>query len=286
MKTGHLFLRLLFVAMVCVLGCASVGELIKTATPKVSFSRVRLDKLSFDSATLLFDVNVENPNPVGVTLAGFDYDFILNERSFVQGNQEQGLEIPANGANIVQIPVTLAFADIYQTFKSLKGQDSTAYKLECGLAFELPFLGTKRIPISKQGTFPLLKLPKLSVESLKLEGLRLTGADLKLNLKLKNPNAFSFALTSLNYALDINNREWVTGKSAEGMAIAAKNESVISLPVSLNFVQIGQSAYQLLRSDQPLSYRFKGKFDMNSAVPLLGQVSLPFDRSGQIRLSK
>ena len=43
---------------------------------------------------------------------------------------------------------------------------------------------------------------------------------------------------------------------------------------------------QLLNKNQPLEYRFTGGVNLDSSLPLLGAVDLPFDRSGQIRIQK
>ncbi|MFQ6116309.1 MAG: LEA type 2 family protein, partial [bacterium] len=179
--------------------------------PRVTFAGARLDGLSLEAVDLLFDLKISNPNPVGIKLAGFDYDFLLNGSGFVHGEQDRALEIPAHGENIVQIPLSLRFAEVYKTFKSLRDQDTTRYQINAGVSFELPFLGKQRIPVSKEGTIPLLKLPKLRVESLKLNGLSLSGADLQLNVLLKNPNVFSFTLNRIGYQLEINDKRWMTG---------------------------------------------------------------------------
>ncbi|NIR48757.1 LEA type 2 family protein [candidate division KSB1 bacterium] len=269
-----------------VIACGSVGEMVKNTfkKPTVSFGNPKLHKLSFESITLLFDLKITNPNPLAIKLAGLDYDFLLNEQSFVTGNQEHGLEILSESESTVEIPVTFNFSDVYQTFKSLKNRDSTQYELRCGLSFDLPLLGRKRVPVSKSGSLPLLKLPNLRVESLNIESLGLTGTDLTLNVQLENPNTFAFVLQKMDYGLKINNKEWVTSSLNRDTEIAANDAGLISIPISLNFLQIGQSAYQLLKDSRPLDYHFEGELDLSSSIPLLKQVTLPFERSGQVSL--
>lgn len=266
--------------------CSSVQEFVKEniQKPEVEFAGAKLNGLSFDQIDLLFDVKITNPNPVGVKLASFDYDFFVNENHFLGGKQEEGFEISSQGESTVQIPITIQFQEIYGTFKNLQSRDSTSYELKSGFAFDIPVLGEKQVNVSKGGAIPLLKLPRLSIESLKLNNLSLTSADLQLNLNLSNPNAISFVLENIDYRLDINNQNWLNGKSEKMLEIPKNDQSRLSIPVSLNFLQIGQSAYQILKNDQPLDYHFKGTFDLESSLPLLGKVTLPFDRSGQINI--
>ncbi len=288
MQIIRLFLHLVIILTGIFNGCSSVQDFIKTSVhkPQVQFAGVKLTGLSFQAVDLLFDLTISNPNSVGIKMAGFDYDFLINNRTFVQGNQEKGLKIQAKGENTVQIPISLRFADVYQSLKSYAAQDSTKYQIKCGFAFDLPILGTQRIPVSKTGSIPLLKFPELSVESLQIKSLNLLGADLQLNVKIANPNAIAFIIKAMNYQLEINNNQWLTGESDNNTQIPAKDKSHLTFPISLNFLQLGQSVKQLLNNEQAVDYKFTGNLDLASSIPLLKQVTIPFDQSGRIRAIK
>jgi LEA14-like dessication related protein len=246
----------------------------------------RLTKLSFDAADFLFDLKIRNPNPLGVKLAGFDYDFLINGNSFLKGRQEKEVEIEARGESTIQLPLSLRFVDLYQTFKSLRDQDISTYRLSCGFSFNLPILGLVNVPVSKEGNFPLLKLPKLDLDALKLKNLSLAGAELQLVLRLSNPNALSMMLEHLQYHLEINGMRWISGDMEENIQVTSKGENLIEIPVSLDFLQIGRSVYQILTGGESLRYQLGGKLDLTTSIALLSHVSLPFDRSGSIKVIK
>jgi LEA14-like dessication related protein len=270
------------------LSCSSVKELVKEnfKKPGVDFAGAKLDHLSFEDIGMRFDINVTNPNPIGVKLTGFDFDFLLNERSFVQGKNDAGVEIPANGSHVVPVLVSMEFDKVYQTFAGLRNQDSTRYQINAAVSFDLPFLGPQRIPVSKSGSVPLIKIPNIGVQSLRVERLNLTGADLALRIKLDNPNSFSLLLNQLNYGLEINGSQWLDGASNLSQSVGAKNESILTLPISLNFLQIGQSAAQLLRGESVVNYRFHGSANVGTSLPLIGKTTLPFDQFGEIRIAR
>jgi len=190
------------------------------------------------------------------------------------------------GKSRIEIPVSLTFNDIYKTYQSLKNQDSTTYKLACGLIFDLPVLGKTRIPISKSGNVPLIKIPKIKIGSLKLKKLTFSGADLLLNLELNNPNNFSFVLNKLNYDFVVNNKTWAKGLTQENFSIDKKGKGTLSIPISLNFRQMGSTAYNLITGNKSLDYNLKGNLDLNTSVPLLKDINLPIDRSGEINVLK
>lgn len=276
---------ILLAALLLVLGCAALKEIVNIQQPTLDVKQVRFTDLSFEALDLAFDINIQNPNPLGISLAGFDYDFLLNDASFLKGKQDSQMTIASMGASMVTIPLSLKFNDLYNTYKALQNQDSTAYKIGCGLTFDLPVLGIMRLPVSKTGHLPLLKLPKIADISLKLSKLSLTTADLELKLLVDNPNSFAMALNKLNYNFVINGQSWAKGVSGDRIQVNKKDKSSVSIPVSLNFLQVGKTLYQALANkDQTFNYNLTGDLDFNTSVPLLGQVNLPIDRTGQLKI--
>ncbi len=267
--------------------CAVVSELAGEANiryPQVDFAGARITGLSFDAADLMFDLRIRNPNSVGLTMAGFDYDFLINENSFLKGNQSKGLTIAAGGESIVRLPLSLRYVDLYQTFQSLRDQDLSTYQINFGFAFDVPVLGRVNIPVSKSGDFPLLKLPKVSLDTLSLDNLGITGADLTLRVRLDNPNAFSVLLQKFQYEFDVDGRNWISGYTEAPTQIMENGQGFVEIPISLNLIEMGRSIYQLLSGGRDLNYSFGGNVDLATSLPLLGAVSLPFDRSGSVKL--
>ncbi len=272
--------------VLCLTGCATLDRVVQSSfrKPDVSVTDVRVDKLSFDAITMLFDLKIVNPNPIGITLAGFDYDFSLNDNSVANGNQEQGMAIAGKAESTVQVPVSLDYEDLYETFVSLRYDDHVNYEMDVGLSFDLPVLGQQRLPLRKEGPFPLPKLPKIKVEALQLDRLNITGADLRLRIKCDNPNVFGFTLRGMAYDFDVADKNWLTGTSQPDLTVAAKNDNIIEVPVSLNFFEIGRSAFQLLNGHSDLDYRFKGHLEIEAGLPLIGAVTLPFEQAGRVPL--
>lgn len=268
------------------LSCSTFRKLAKVQKPKVSVDNVRFTGISFDDIGLAFDVKIDNPNQLSAKLAGFDYDLHINDASFLKGQQDSELNIEAMGQSTLEVPLTLNFKDLYKTYRSLQNQDSSEYKIDLGLDFDLPVLGKTRIPVSKKGFVPLIKLPTVKVASLKVQKMGLSGADLDLKLQIDNPNAFNLLASNLNYNFSVNGQSWVKGTSPENIRVDEKGESIMSIPISLDFFSLGQTALQLLSGDQSINYSFQGNVDLNTSMPMLKQFKLPIDKSGQLDLSR
>ena len=155
------------------------------------------------------------------------------------------------GTNSVHGGPGLAVLEVYDPVSNPWATKAPMLTPRSDLAARVP----NRIPIRKTGTLPLHKPPKISLASLKLHNLNLTGAELSLNMKLNKPNAFEFVLQGMEYDFEINGAQWLSGNSQENLRISAKDESLLNFPNSLNFFQIGRSVAQLLKNNQPLEYR-------------------------------
>lgn len=121
---------------------------------------------------------------------------------------------------------------------------------------------------------------------MKLNKLSFSGADLELRLNVVNPNTFNFLLSKLNYDFAVNGKTWVKGLTQNATPIKEKGESTIAIPISLNFLEMGSAIYQMISGNQKLNYKLLGNLDLNSSLPLLGAVSLPIDRSGELNILK
>jgi LEA14-like dessication related protein len=286
------YLKNLIIAILLLLdfySCSTLNTILNQMNvqkPTVNITNAKIVKLSFNDLDLLFDIEINNPNTIGINLAGFDYELLINDNSFISGNQPDQLEIPANNKNSIQLPVKLTFIDIYNTFVDLKNKNNSKYQLKCGLNFNLPVLGETRIPISKSGNIPLLKLPSIKFSTVKLNNIDLTGANLLLEVKFKNPNSFSMLIDQMNYNFDVNGKSWLTGSANQKTSTNKNDESTIQIPVSLDFLQMGSSLFQLISGGKNLNYNFSGNLDIKNSHPLLEHLSLPFNQSGKFDILK
>lgn len=285
------FFRILFVliSLYFLLSCSEALKILQQSNirqPAVSISSARLTGLSFDKADLQVDIDINNPNSLAIDLSAFDYEVLINGKSFLSGTENQGLNIAANKSSTIQLPVSLRFNDILSTFRELKSSDSIRYQIKSGLSFDLPMSGSIRVPVSKNGTFPNLKMPSVQLASVRLNDLSFSAASVDVQIKVDNPNSWSLDLLKMDYRLTVNDMDWIEGASSAGQAIAGKKSGYVRIPVKLNFLQMGQSVYNLLTGNGDLSYTLEGQADLKSSLELLGEFKLPFRKNGQTTLIK
>jgi LEA14-like dessication related protein len=268
------------------LSCATIKNIVDIKEPEAKIDKVSVSSLSFESIGLLFDIGITNPNQLSVKLGGFDYNLFLDDQSFLSGEQAEEIYIQSLQKSSIKIPMQLNFKEIYKSYQALNSKDSVKYQLKAGLIFDLPVLGNTRIPVQTDGKIPLLKLPSITISSLSLGNLSFTGASLNLKLLVKNPNPVSISTEEMDYQFSVNGLEWISGLSQTKQQMGSNENSTINIPINLNFMQMGQSVYQIVSGNNTVNYQFKGGIKFDTSHHLLQEFSLPFDQTGQLTIQK
>ena len=265
-------------------GCAQLSQHADSIKPTAKLTGTRLANIDFEKVDLIFDLAIENKNPVPFDLAGLDYDLKIDQQSLVSGVTAQAIEIGANSTNNIQLPITLKFADLKKLQGEIWKQDDFNYQLDTVFNVNLPLIGNYPVPVSKQGTLPVPKIPEVKIKDVKINNFNFTSAELVTRVEVNNPNNFDLGVSNFNYQLDINQQKWGQGNVTQSSTIPRKGIGIIDIPVKLDLVSIGQSAYTLLLNRSDLSYQLTGDVTLNTGIELLKNFKMPLDVKGEASL--
>jgi LEA14-like dessication related protein len=240
--------------------------------------------LSFSDVELTADIAIDNPNAIGISLSSFGYAVNVEGNQFVTGREDAGLQIAAEGSSRVTLPVVLSYEQIRRVVEAYRQQDELAYDVAVDLSFELPVLGDVTVPVQREGTLPVVRLPRVAVSSLELDSIGFTGAELVLGVTVANPNAFAFDLSALDYQLTVQDQVWVDGQVDRGRRMLPGTSQEFDLDFSLSFSALGRAVRDLLLGDDEIRYDFEGAIAIAPDLPLLGPTTIPVTLSGSLPL--
>lgn len=266
-------------------GCAELAKHAETIKPTAKLTDTRLANISFEQADLVFELAVENQNPIAIKLAGLDYDLKIENQSLMSGVTAQGLEIKPVSTSTVKLPVTLKFDDLKKLPGELWQKDSFNYQLETKFVVDLPVIGNYAIPVTKVGELPVPKLPDIRIKGVQIKSLNLITAELVALVEVVNPNAFDLSFSDFNYQLNVNQQSWGQGRINQSKKIAEKGKATLEIPVKLNMASMGQTAYRMLSDKQPLEYHLTGGINLDTGIELLQNFNMPLDIKGKASLN-
>ncbi|SMO82260.1 LEA14-like dessication related protein [Gracilimonas mengyeensis] len=278
---------LLLLLLLTFTACSTINSLSNSVSkPELSVSDASVTHLSLQDIELTFDIAINNPNPVAVNLADYNYDFQLNGQSFITGDQIEKTEIQASSSSTIQVPVRFGYRELYDLFTSLRDKDETSYDFLFEAGINAPVIGRLNVPIEKSGTLPVIKLPKLSIKNVALENLSLTKADVEVNLIIDNPNAFDLSFSNFNYNLSLNDTSPISGTMDQAIHINQKSESEVTVPISLSLLEMGAALQSVLRGGDDIEYSLEGSSTVDASLPLFSPSTFNFDRSGLVNIQR
>lgn len=140
-------------------GCAAVQQALNIQNPRYSIRdiRPRIDialPLSASSIDIDFNIEVDNPNGVGLRLDEIDFDLFINDTRILDGVSQQRINIPANGRGDMRLSTRIG----YDNLRSLWGEivdairgERARYEIRGNAYYDTP-VGRLRFPVSVYST--------------------------------------------------------------------------------------------------------------------------------------
>ncbi len=131
--------------------------------PEVELEGLQVAGLGLSGGTVLVNVRIRNPNPVGFRADDLQYELFLRNPAaegdsawsrFAQGTYTERVTIGANATETVQIPVSFTFAQLGSAGQQLLRRGSFEYRAVGNVNVSTSF-GGRQVPFRKTGTFTL-----------------------------------------------------------------------------------------------------------------------------------
>ena len=261
-------------AIIIFLQCSTLQQLMQK--PTVRYERVKMETMSFTKGTFVFQFQITNPNPVGLSISRVDYDLELNGQSFIKGDLPKGIQLPSQGSTLFEVPVILEYFKFFKSLQDFMRLDQIPYSLK-GTVTVGPF----QIPFTKTGHFDKPVLPKVSLKTIHISKLSLTGASMVVKLSMWNANAFPVHLSGVDYNIKLSDVSIAKGGIEVLDPIEENGEVELRLPIDVGFLNLGRSVYDLLKNSS-VNYFISGHLKSKSKD---GKTwSFPIEKSGQVSI--
>jgi LEA14-like dessication related protein len=160
-NTANAMKRLLplALALFSLSGCSALQHALNIENPRYSIRdiRPRLDiaiPLSASSIDIDFNVEVDNPNSVGLKLDQLDFDLLINDTRVLESSSRENLRIPANDVGNVQLHTRIGYQNVRSLWNELvdivRGQRAR-YELRGNAYYDTP-VGRLKFPVTVYST--------------------------------------------------------------------------------------------------------------------------------------
>jgi LEA14-like dessication related protein len=251
---------------------------------EITVREKKVENLSKDGLSLVFYLNVTNPLDAGRWLTKYDYRLVIEQAEYLklETTLDESIKVEAKRSVVVALPVKITYELLLRAVPGVPGKDKLACFLAGGMTFQDERRREKRVQIAFAGEFPIFRGVDIELRPIEAKALTVGGADLVFKAVLKNLNGFDFKLESLTYKLDFGEKTVSSGTIGEGVSIAQRSEQVFSIPLLLDFFEIGKDVFNWLEQP-PLPVSFSGEAAVES---VWGRFKIPFSKTEKVGVSK
>ena len=279
MKKKVIFLIVLLMASVHFSLPASL-----TKDLKITVGEKRIRDFSLDGLTFVFYVNIANSSSKDYFLSGYEYRFIVNQTDYLQlqTELEEGIRIEARGETLVAFPVKITYENLFRTIPEMKNE----LHVMCNLVGWARFSDVRRergkLALAFTGDFPIFWKPELQLVRLQVNTLTIGGADIEFAVKFQNKNRFDLMVDRISYTLTLAGYKIEKGTIAGDKNIDKQGEKLFSLPLLLDFFDVGKEVYNVLNKSSTQS-RFFGVVEVQT---VWGRLTIPFDKQELLTIKR
>lgn len=136
-------------------GCTTVEERLELRKPTAQLVGVRFQEATARSATLVFDVEIQNYYPQTVPVLGFKYSLASSGRLFLSGSSEVRINLPANSQKTIALPAQIDYLEAIKALGNAGPGGTIPYEANVDVRVDTPRLGSLLVPLARAGQITL-----------------------------------------------------------------------------------------------------------------------------------
>ncbi len=263
-------------------GCSELDNLLKN--PEAKIESIEIINIDFTSLTLQVNVEISNPNPVGITLDAYDYGLSIQGNEWLSGRQEKPVSLKAGGKSIIPIPVEITYQELLSTIESFPGSESVPVGIRMGLEIAFPYMGGIRLEVSGKGDIPILKIPLIQPNSINVDRVTLSGAEITLSFNIVNPNSSALIVNTAEGQVIVSDNEWGSISTNGAVKVPPRSSRNINLKMNIDFAEVGRSAWNLLTGNGHADIRIEGDMDISMDMPGFSSGGIPWNSDAKVSI--
>lgn len=262
--------------------CATLQELLGAAgnvfqRPTFTFHKASLSDASLSGISIDTVWDLRNPNALGLSLADIQYAFFVEDKQVVAGHPNKGLTIGANATSQLHFPAAFKFQDVVAVVQTFLNKDQAAWRAQGSIGVQTP-IGLLNLPLQKNGSFEVPKVPALNFGNPKVTNVSLAGATVEFPLNVTNKNTYALPIGNVTGNLLVaggNVGSISTGNLGD---MSGKGTKTVNLPLTINFIGAAGAVVNAIRGGQANVALNAQVQSGSTAIPLNVNQTLTFTR--------
>ena len=144
-------------------GCEATRDIQYDREPAAHLEAMRFGSVELDYATLLFDVEIDNPYRVGLPVQRLRYALISDGRTFLTATAFDNVTVPPNTKKVLTLSDQVTYARLLRALDGEPGS-TIPFKAELTLSLDAPGSEWINLHAENEGNIVLPEPPEIKVE--------------------------------------------------------------------------------------------------------------------------
>jgi LEA14-like dessication related protein len=127
-----------------------------------------------------------------------------------------------------------------------------------------------------------IEKPSFNLKEVAITRFSLFDVQFLFGVEVQNPNTFDLKLRVLDYTVFFNDQEVGRGKMDQEILITKSAATLVQVPLQADFKNLGNPMKEIL-AGRDLRYKIEGAAIVKAT---LGSATIPFSKSGEIKIKK
>lgn len=250
--------------------------------PRLELSLVEISSLTPVKTEMTVKMLIKNQMPLSFTADSLQYRIFINDMEVMKSCYKKSITLKSDDSSWISLPITIFNRDLILVLKSneLKKTDSVEYRLEASFYTDIVFRKNFNVDIKR--LLPLIYIPEVKIEHIKIDSLNLSRAVIQLPVSIKNKNGFSLKSKDITYEFSIEDNKWIKGIIPGITDIKEKSVTELQIPVTISFKEVSKTLFDLLKNGSNVNYKLRLAFRIESENNMVRNSEVILENAGAV----
>lgn len=252
--------------------------------PEIFISGVSIEDSDERYLRVYPTLHIVNDLGVEARVRELEYELKQDNRRVLTNLEKKNFVIRKQDTSQVTLAMRIDKKDLEQLNARIADitDDSARFNLRLLFKLDVPLRGYREFEVVRDVDLPLLRVLVVESRKLSLEKFSLNHPELKMRLKLRNPNSFPIIINQCNLDLSVGDDLSLTGKANGVQRLEPKSTEDISVELNVDDIQPASLAWKSLFKDDKTPFRSRISFRVISENKMLNRSRFVILKNGML----
>ena len=252
--------------------------------PEIIISGISVEDSDEKYLRVFPTVQIINDLGIEARVRELEYELRQKEVRVLTNLLKKNFVIKKQDTSEVTLAMRINKNDLERLNKHIEGitDDSARFDLRLLFKLDVPLRGYREFEVERAVNLPLLRVLVVESRKLSLEKFSLNHPELKVELRLRNPNSFPIVIENCHLDLTVGDDLRLKGIAKGIQRLEPESSENVSLDLSVQDMQLAELAWKAMFKDEKTPFKSKLTFRVVSENEMLNRSHFVILKDGML----